>query len=83
MIDFAGPNLAKIAPTNPPVAIVNCTPNAAIVANQVVWDSFENTWRAVIKMQPPTNNTPVDLRCTLEHNKKPIGETWIYQWNRP
>jgi glucans biosynthesis protein len=83
MIDFAGPDLDKIAPTNPPVAIVNCSANATIVANQVVWNSFQKTWRAVLKMQPPTNNTPVDLRCTLEHNKKPIGETWIYQWTRP
>jgi len=83
MIDFAGPNLNKIAPTNPPVAIVNCSPNAAIVANQVVWNPFEKTWRAVLKMQPSTNSTPVDLRCTLQQNKKPIGETWIYQWTRP
>lgn len=83
MIDFAGPDLDKIASTNPPVAIVNCSANAAIVENQVVWNSFQKTWRAVLKMQPPTNNTPVDLRCTLEHNKKPIGETWIYQWTRP
>jgi periplasmic glucans biosynthesis protein len=83
MIDFTGPDLDKIAPTNPPVAIVNCSANAAIVANQVVWNSFQKTWRAVLKMQPPTNNTPVDLRCTLEKNKNPISETWIYQWNRP
>ncbi|HEV2331404.1 MAG TPA: glucan biosynthesis protein G [Verrucomicrobiae bacterium] len=83
MIDFAGPNLNKFAPTNPPVAIVNCSPNAAIVANQAVWNPFEKTWRAVLKMQPTTNTAPVDLRCTLQQNKKPIGETWIYQWTRP
>ncbi|HUA66791.1 MAG TPA: glucan biosynthesis protein G [Alphaproteobacteria bacterium] len=83
MIDFTGPDLLKIAPTNPPVAIVNCTPNATIVADQVVWNPFEKRWRAVLKMQPPTNNTPVNLRCTLQQNKKPISETWIYQWTRP
>lgn len=83
MIDFAGPNLDKIAPTNPPVAIVNCSDNAHIVANQVVWNPFRQTWRAVLKMQPPTNNTSVDLRCTLEQNKKPISETWVYQWTAP
>lgn len=83
MIDFTGPDLLKIAPTNPPVAIVNCSPNATIMANQVVWNSFEKRWRAALKMQPPTNNTPVNLRCTLQENKKPIGETWIYQWTRP
>ncbi|MGH8023956.1 MAG: glucan biosynthesis protein, partial [Limisphaerales bacterium] len=83
MIDFAGPDLDKIAPTNPPMAIVNCSPNAAMVANQVVWNPFEKTWRAVLKMQPPTNDAPVELRCTLQHNKKPVSETWIYQWTRP
>jgi periplasmic glucans biosynthesis protein len=83
MIDFAGPDLIKIAPTNPPTAIVNCSTNAAIVANQVVWNPFQKTWRVVLKMHPPTNNVPVNLRCTLQNNKKPIGETWIYQWTRP
>lgn len=82
-IDFAGPDLDKIAPTNPPVAIVNCSPNASIEANQVVWNPFEKTWRTVLKLQPPTNNSPVDLRCTLQQGKKPISETWIYQWTRP
>jgi glucans biosynthesis protein len=83
MIDFAGSNLNKIALTNPPVAIASCSPNAAIVANQVVWNPFQKTWRTVLKIQPPTNNTPVDIRCTLQQNKKPISETWIYQWTRP
>ena len=83
MIDFAGPDLDKISPTNPPVAIVNCSPNAAIVANQVVWNPFQKTWRAVLKMHPDTNNASVNLRCTLQQNKKPISETWIYQWTRP
>jgi glucans biosynthesis protein len=82
-IDFAGPQLSRISPTNPPEAVVYCSPNAAIVANQVVWNPFQKAWRAVLKMQPPTNNTPVDLRCTLQQNKKPLTETWIYQWTRP
>jgi len=82
-IDFAGPDLDKISPTNPPVAVVNCSSNAEIVANQVVWNPYEKTWRVVLKMQPGTNDTPIDLRCTLHHNNKPITETWMYQWTRP
>ena len=82
-IDFAGPDLDKISPTNPPVAVVNCSSNAKIVANQVVWNPHEKTWRAVLRMEPGTNTAPVDLRCTLHYNNKPITETWMYQWTRP
>lgn len=82
-IDFAGPQLSEISPTNPPVAVVNCSTNADIVANQVVWNPYQKTWRAVLKMQPKPGNQPVDLRCTLQQDKKPLTETWIYQWTRP
>jgi glucans biosynthesis protein len=82
-IDFTGPQLNAISPTNPPVAIASCSPNAAVVANQVVWNSFEKTWRVVLKMQPKPGKDPVDLRCTLQRGNQPISETWIYQWTRP
>jgi periplasmic glucans biosynthesis protein len=82
-IDFAGPDLDKISPTNPPVAIANCSPNATIVNNQVVWNPFQKTWRVVLKMHPKPGNDPVDLRCTLQRTNQVVSETWIYRWTRP
>lgn len=82
-IDFSGPKLDQIAPTNPPTAVVSCSTNAQIVANQVVWNPFEKTWRAVLKMQPGPGNKPVDLQCVLERTNEVLTETWKYQWTRP
>ena len=83
-IDFAGPKLSAIPSTNAPVAVVTCSTNAQIVANQVVWNPFDKAWRAVLKMQPnPGNSAPVDLRCTLERTNHVVSETWAYQWTAP
>ena len=82
-IDFAGPKLSLISPTNPPVAVVNCGTNAQIVANQVVWNPYQKTWRVTLKMQSQPGNAPVDLRCTLQQTNQVLTETWSYQWTRP
>jgi periplasmic glucans biosynthesis protein len=82
-IDFAGPKLSLISPTNPPVAVVNCSSNAQIVANQVVWNPYQKTWRVTLKMQPKAGNAPVDLRCVLQQTNQVLTETWSYQWTRP
>ena len=84
MIDFAGPKLSAISPTNAPTAVVWCSTNAQIVANQVVWNPFDHSWRAVLKMQPkPGNSNPVDLTCTLQRTNEVLTETWNYQWMPP
>jgi glucans biosynthesis protein len=84
MIDFAGPRLDVISPDNPPAAIANCSTNAAIVDNQVLRNTFLNTWRVVLKMQPkPGNTNPVDIRCTLQNGTNILSETWTYQWSPP
>ena len=71
LIDFAGPKLSADSATNPPVAIVICSTNAQIVANQVVWNPFENPWRAVLKMQPnPTKIHPLNSALHPAANKQ-------------
>jgi glucans biosynthesis protein len=83
-IDFAGPKLSTIPATNAPIALVTCSSNAQIVANQVVWNPYQSDWRVVLKMQPKAgNSTPVNLSCTLTHPDLPPVETWIYQWTPP
>jgi glucans biosynthesis protein len=83
-IDFAGPKLDAIPQDNPPVAIANCSTNAAIVENQVLRNTFLNTWRVILKMQPkPGNTNPVDIRCTLQTGTNILSETWTYQWSPP
>jgi len=84
VIDFSGPKLSAIAQTAPPQAIANCSTNAAIVETQVFRNSYNDTWRVMLKMEPkPDNKDPVDLRCTLKKGEEAISETWIYLWSPP
>ena len=70
---------------NPPMAIANCSTNAAIVDNLRSCAIRSSTrWRVILKMQPkPGNTDPVDLRCTLQKGTNILSETWTYQWSPP
>jgi len=85
IIDFTGPDLAKLPANNSIQAISNCSTNAVIVDNQLLPPTdFLKTWRVILKMQPkPGNNSPVDLRCTLQRGTNILSETCVYQWSPP
>jgi glucans biosynthesis protein len=84
IIDFKGPKLDAIPENDPPLAIANCSANAAILFNQVNRCPELGTWRVALKMQPkPGNTDPVDLRCTLQQGTNILSETWTYQWSPP
>jgi len=84
VIDFSGPKLDAIPENNPPMAVANCSPNATIVENQVLRNTYLGTWRVILKMQPkPDNTDPVDIRCTLQRGTNILSETWTYQWSPP
>ncbi len=84
VIDFDGPKLDAVPKDRPPVAIANCSANAAITDNQVIRNEELGTWRVILKMQPkPGNVDPVDLRCTLQQGTNVLSETWTYQWSPP
>jgi periplasmic glucans biosynthesis protein len=83
VIDFKGPKLDAIPENSPPEAIVNCSTNAAMVDNQVLWNPYLKSWRVMLKMQPKPGNNPVDMRCTLRAGTNVLSETWTYQWSPP
>jgi glucans biosynthesis protein len=84
IIDFAGPKLDGLTDSDRPASIANCSPNAAIIDNQVVHCVELGTWRVVLKMQPKAGNVdPVDLRCTLQTGTNILSETWTYEWSPP
>lgn len=83
-IDFAGPQLKNIPANDPPKAISSCSDNAVIVENQVFQNPFDNSWRVILKMEPKEGNkSPVDIRCTLQHQGQVVSETWTYHWSPP
>lgn len=84
VIDFDGPKLDAIPESAPPVAIANCSPNAAILDSQATRNTYLGTWRVILKLQPAAGNVdPVDLRCTLQQGTNVVSETWTYQWSPP
>jgi glucans biosynthesis protein len=81
-IDFAGETLDAIPASEPPKAVVSCSPNAKIYETQVLRNTSEDTWRVIIKFEPQSDNRdPVDLRCTLKRQGTAVSETWAYLWS--
>ena len=84
VIDFSGPKLDKLQNGIVPHAVASCSPNGAIVGNQVFRFPFNSTWRTVLIMEPkPDNKDPVDIRCTLKNGEEALTETWTYLWSPP
>ena len=84
VIDFAGPKLAALGEGVTPVAIANCSENAAIVENQVFKVPANGNWRALLVLEPKADNkNPVDIRCTLKKGEETLTETWTYHWSPP
>ena len=83
-IDFGGPRLSAVPENAPPKVVASCSSNAHIVESQAFWNSFNTTWRVMLKFEPnPDNKDPVDLRCTLKNREEVISETWTYYWSPP
>ncbi len=84
VIDFDGPRLDGIPEGDPPAAIANCSDNGAITENQVFRNTFDGTWRVILKLAPkPGNRDPIDIRCTLKKGEEVVSETWTYHWSPP
>ena len=82
VVDFGGPALDALPESSPPSPVSSCSPNAAIIENQVFYNPHDHTWRVILKLEPkPDNQDPVDLRCTLKKGEEVISETWTYLWN--
>jgi glucans biosynthesis protein len=84
VIDFDGPKFDAIPEDKPPQAIANCSAGAAIVDCFVLRNTYQGTWRVILKMKPKAgSHEAIDLRCTLQQGTNVVGETWTYQWSPP
>ncbi|HWI57784.1 MAG TPA: glucan biosynthesis protein G [Bacillota bacterium] len=82
VLDFAGPKLIQIPDNAQPQAIASCSDNAVIAESQVFRNTFNGTWRVMLKLSPKASNKdPVDLRCTLKKGEEVLTETWTYLWS--
>lgn len=81
-IDFEGPRLAAIPKDRTPQAVASCSENGAILDTQVMQVPGSSTWRVMLKVDR-ADEDPIDLRCTLTYDGKPVTETWTDLLNQP
>lgn len=80
LIDFAGPELAKMTPDKPPQLWVDA-PKAKVLGARAEPNPHIGGWRLVFEVDPLDQMT-VDLRAGFAWNDAPVSETWIERWSR-
>lgn len=80
VIDFDGPELRTLKEVDTVKPIVENDMGGKLATVLLMKNPFNQSWRLILKFHPPDPNGPRELRAYLEHDKKPITETWIYRW---
>ncbi len=55
---------------------------ARLVDDQVVWNPYSKTWRAVLRLEGQGENGVAEVRCQLLFPEGENSEVWAYQWTR-
>jgi glucans biosynthesis protein len=78
VLDFDGAALEALSAKEQLQAEVHCGDGASFVADTVLKNEVNGTWRLVIEITEPRK--AVDLRAFLKHRGEPATETWNYTW---
>ncbi|HSE89631.1 MAG TPA: glucan biosynthesis protein D [Candidatus Binatia bacterium] len=82
-VDFAGGQLAAL-PKNAKVEPVISASRGQVEITSARPQLEINGYRAMFDLKPTDDSTEhIDLRLYLRIDKKPLTETWIYQWTPP
>ncbi len=81
VLEFAGGELAKLPADAPLGADIWMGETGAISQVQVQRNEFNNTWRVSFIASVSQLKKPVEMRCALTLNGKPLTETWTMTWN--
>lgn len=80
VVDFDGTELRNLKEVDSVKAVVEENMGGRLETVTLDKNPFNETWRMILKFRPPDAQGPRELRAYLEHDKKPISETWSYQW---
>jgi len=80
VVDFAGDDLAGLPPESQPQVEITASNGGVADKIQVQKNTNDNTWRATFTASTSDLRKPVELRCQLRHNGKPLTETWTTTW---
>lgn len=78
VVDFAGGDLAALNTREAPMAAVIAN-NGKLFNTTVSRNTAVAGWRVTFDVEA-NGSQPVELRCRLTRNDKPLTETWSYQW---
>lgn len=78
VIDFGGEALGHLSAANALAAEIHGSEGSKLVADTVVKNENNQTWRLVIEMTEPQK--PVQLQARLLRRGAPITETWLFTY---
>ncbi len=79
VLEFAGGELSNLPAGAAVVADATVT-HGAIQDVVVQRNDYGGSWRASFVASSDKPNRPVELRCTLRLDGRPLSETWTYTW---
>jgi len=79
VLEFSGGELSRLGDALP-VADVWVGKPGSISDVQVQKNSFNDTWRVSFVASSTQKNKPVELRCALTLEGRPLTETWTMTW---
>jgi glucans biosynthesis protein len=78
VIDFAGEAMEALTAKQPLDTEVSNSEGTRFVADTVLKNELNGTWRLVLEFTAPEK--AVDLRARLKRQGRAVTETWIYTW---
>lgn len=80
VLDFAGGDLAKLPPDAAVTADTWIGATGGIKDVLVQKNSYNDAWRVTFIASSNDLEKPLEIRCALRSDGKPISETWTYTW---
>ncbi len=80
VLDFAGGELSKLPADAPVRADVWIGDTGGISDIQVKKNEFNNSWRVSFIASTNQLTSPIELRCALKLDGRPLSETWTDTW---
>ncbi len=80
VMDFGGGELSKLSADAHVTAETWIGPSGGIRDVQVQKNNYSDSWRVTFIASSDQLTKPVEIRCLLAFDGKPVTETWTYTW---
>ncbi len=79
IVDFKGPALDSLSPNTQPGVQIDVGDNGELVESQVIRNTAEGGWRAILRVKRNDDARPLEIRAHLQDGDRPLSETWFYR----